>query len=247
MRRPRSSVYLLGETPNPEAVATAWAWVRAAVQQAPGAKALLAVRAKSQLKRILTGLLPVAQIQEFTQRARLPLPGLWLQLLTLHSGRISWDGPVLVVDPSVTLLNRVDDLEGVPAVGVLSWNWEKVRGWVARWHAGVLDVHHPLPAPQWPAFSNPVLEAELQRLTRQVNLLTGIIHPNDRAMARACFTELCERQIEFDGLEVEQWLITCGGWQVEDAADVRRVAEAAQRADAASEAEAIHAGANLFA
>lgn len=143
--------------------------------------------------------------------------GISVHLLTLQSGATYWAGPVLVVDPTRRLLNRVDDVEGVRAVGVVSWNWPEVQAWTQRWNAGGLDPQNPLPAPQLPPFSNAVVEDALRKLTRQVNLQTGIIHPSDCEAAFACFAELCDAQIAYDGAEIERWLITQGGWKVKDA------------------------------
>jgi len=159
----------------------------------------------------------------------LKIHGISVHLLTLQSGATYWAGPVLVVDPTRRLLNRVDDVEGVRAVGVVSWNWPEVQAWTQRWNAGGLDPQNPLPAPQLPPFSNAVVEDALRKLTRQVNLQTGIIHPSDCEAAFACFAELCDAQIAYDGAEIERWLITQGGWKVKDAADARRVAERVQR------------------
>ena len=239
MCRRRSSVYLHSEKRNPEAVIKGLAWLCAAVQQAPGRpKALFAVRAKAHLDKVLADVPPAPWILEFKRSKFLKIRGIPVHLLTLQSGETYWDGPVLVVDPIVRLLNRVDDIEGVQAVGVVSWNWAEVQTWIQRWNASGLDPQNPLPAPQLPPFSNPVVEDALRKLTRQVNVQTGIIHPSDCEAAFACFVELCDAQIEYNGAEIERWLITQGGWKVKDAADARKVAERVQRVRHSKESKA---------
>ena len=109
--------------------------------------------------------------------------GIRFHLLTLQFGETYWNGPALVVDPTMRLLNRVDDIEGVQAVGVVSWNWAEAEAWVQRWNASALDPQNPLPAPQLPPFSNPVVEDALRKLTRQVNV--PLIHPSNYEAAVA--------------------------------------------------------------
>ena len=86
------------------------------------------------------------------------------------------------------------------------------------------------------------MEDVLRKLTRQVNLQTGIIHPSDCEAAFACFAELCDAQIAYDGAEIERCLITQGGWKVKDAAVARRVAERVQRGRHSKESKAGSSG-----
>jgi hypothetical protein len=230
MRRPRSSVYLPSESITPQAIRQGLAWLGAAVGQARSKlKALVAVRAKAHLQSVLAGVLPGPKIKQFQKNEFVQVHGVPLYPMTLQLEKTYWDGPVLVVDPSARLLDAVDDLEAVPAVCVVSCNRAEVQGWIYRWNAGLLDPHHPLPSSNLPAFSNPVVETELRALTGQVNLQTGIIHPSDREAAIACFTALREARVRYKPLEIENWLITRGGWKVEDAVAVRKLAEAFQR------------------
>ena len=121
---------------NPEAVSKGLAWLCAAAQQAPGGpQALFAVRAKAHLGKVLADVVPAPWIEDFKSSKCLKIHGISVHLLTLQSGATYWAGPVLIVDPTSRLLNRVDDVEGVRAVGVVSWNWPEVQAWIQRWRS----------------------------------------------------------------------------------------------------------------
>src|SRR5437764_970157 len=55
------------------------------------------------------------------------------------------------------LLNRVDDMEGVQAVDVVSWKWPNMEGWTRHWNGSALDPQNPLSGPKLPALSKPVV------------------------------------------------------------------------------------------
>jgi len=111
-------------------------------------------------------------------------------------------------------IQKLDDLRFDVLIYV-PWLDKDGQVWAAKWGAETLgaqtrDQDIDLPAE--------VIEA-LQRLTRCVNLSTGLGHPSDKTNAKRQFTNLRAAGLHWRPSELEKWAVR-NGWRAADAEEL---------------------------
>jgi len=111
---PRSSFYTQGHGPDVEALKRAFLWLgQHAATEAAWQRVLLAVSQKSNLDGVLEEFLGKGVIKRLKKGEEVSIPPLRLTLLVERDRRTSWDGSVIAVYPSRSLLDKIDSLTGV--------------------------------------------------------------------------------------------------------------------------------------
>jgi hypothetical protein len=90
--------------------------------------------------------------------------------------------------------------------------------WAAKWAAQTLDGGTPGQEIDLPA----EVIAALERLTRRVNLSTGLGHPSDKDAARSTFSNLKASGIRWKPSEVEKWAAR-NRWRPADAEELAKL------------------------
>lgn len=146
-----------------------------------------------------------------------------LQLRTLRDVRRS--GPieaVLAVYFDSDMLDEIDALPTVRFVVVVPWTNAGVERWIRTWNPNVFGGQG---APEEsPLVSNPVVAIALARLTKMVNLSTGISHPSDRDATEALLWHLRKAGEWAAPEEMRLWLVR-NGWKPGDADAVMAIAK----------------------
>ena len=146
-----------------------------------------------------------------------------LHLLTQKDRTYEWNGPILALWPTKSLMDTIDSLKGENDVLMVPWTLEEVQFWIDTWNARELGTDDSATAPRR---INTAVEIALERLDSIVNKSTGILHPSDRKTAIETFTKLRNNGTPFNPEEVRAWLIRESGWEPRHADDVSRVAKA---------------------
>jgi hypothetical protein len=107
---------------------------------------------------------------------------------------------------------RIDVLLYVP------WLDKDGEEWAAKWGAETLggetqDQEIDLPAE---------VISSLERLTRRVNISTGLGHPSDKTAAKKLFVDLRSQGIRWQPAEVEKWAVR-NGWKPTDAEELAKL------------------------
>ena len=227
MKRERSSIYIHFQPGEyQQAIINGIAWlIQLAESDTSKRSALLAVPTLLNLRGDISSIIGDKAVTRFNKGQTVILNNLVeVSLLTERKNLYSWNGPILAIYPTKKLLDKIDSLPDVTDVLVIPWNIQEVQDWIDTWAATELGAA-PQVATRKP-FSNPIVEAALEALTKRVNLSTGILHPLDHAAAVDLFRILHDNGIPYDPKEIRAWLVSQGGWQPSDADDVKRVAEA---------------------
>jgi hypothetical protein len=121
---------------------------------------------------------------------------------------------------SVKDMAKLDDAWGAEAIVYVPWNDPEAQEWKATWHPQTMGPKSEEAQPN--SLSEPVEEA-LKRLTRMINLSTGLGHPSDKQHAQRTFDKLRSEGHSFDPAEVRRWAQR-NNWSSSAAADLEAVA-----------------------
>jgi hypothetical protein len=224
MKAQRSSLYIKTEGVNEQAIAKGLAWLVALGNNDVNKRsALLAVPLKANLQDAISSVMRETNVKRLGKGEKVTISNsnVQISLLTERKTIYSWDGPILVIYPTKRLLDKIDGLTEVTDVLVIPWTLEEVQFWVDTWSAIELGANPQAKTAK--PFSNPIVEAALENLTRRVNLSTGITHPRDRSLTIELFKILRDNEISYNPDEVRAWLVL-HGWNPEDADNVKQVA-----------------------
>jgi hypothetical protein len=142
-------------------------------------------------------------------------------LYTTWRNKDSWrQERVIALWPNAKVLQQLDDVSTVKALGVLTWLLDDVAPWASG--VGAVDVLGEATA-ETPTIQDPVVLGALRSLTNSVNRSTGLGHPSDWDHAVQMFRTLRKRGHAFDGDEIEAWAIA-NGWSYRHAAQVGQLA-----------------------
>ena len=124
--------------------------------------------------------------------------------LTLESVQTFRGGRGLLVGVHIPIrnMNRLDDSWEAQAIMYLPWNDEEGQEWWATWKPQTIG-----PSVQRPAAGNlaAVVEEALLRLTRSINLGSGLNHPSDKEHAERVVSRLRAEGQLLDPEEVRRW------------------------------------------
>lgn len=221
---PRSkSLFIESEGADHSSIKSGFEWL-IANSRANRKNPLIALNIKKNLDA-LSSFIDEHTIRNLKARGSVTLSGgLELSMNTIRDHKDVWDGPVLVLWPTKKLLDKIDSMYEVTEALVIPWGLETVRPWIRMWNAKVLGQE--CGAEDITLVGDHVVEEELERLTRTINLSTGIGHPSDRKHAIETFLKLKHDGHIFDSEQVRAWLIAKGGWQPRHADDVKRIVQA---------------------
>jgi hypothetical protein len=106
-------------------------------------------------------------------------------------------------------LNALDSIRSAKAIAYLPWFEDEGKAWAATWCPKVWGISSWSVIPvSLPFF----VEEELQRLTRIINLSTGLTHPSDKTAAQQIFKKLKSGGHTIHPENIRQWAIK-NGWQ----------------------------------
>jgi len=155
---------------------------------------------------------------------RVSFDGVSFSSMTLRKKKSSWDGPVLVIYGGQKLLDAVDSLYGSCDVLYVPWARVEADAWISTWGAKELGkVPDEDNAPVEESL-NEIVRIALDRLTRLVNLSSGIHHPSDHDQAIRTFETLVHKEQALDAELVRQYLVR-NNWQPRHAQDVKELAQ----------------------
>lgn len=98
-------------------------------------------------------------------------------LYTTWRNKDSWrQERVIALWPNAKVLQQLDDVSTVKALGVLTWLLDDVAPWASG--VGAVDVLGEATA-ETPTIQDPVVLGALRSLTNSVNRSTGLGHPSD--------------------------------------------------------------------
>lgn len=225
--RERNRYYIHTEGIDENAMRLAFAWLLESVKRSETAvSALLAIPVKANLRGIISKVIGERIARELASGKAVPLSqsSSELRLITQRSKLTSWrGGPVLAAYPTKELLDMLDDMRMITEILVVPWRLAEVQYWIDTWTP--LEIRSSAPAPRAISVKNPVVVEALKTLTQTVNLSTGISHPSDRLATIDLFRRLKEAGEHFDPSEVRAWLVSQGGWNSQDADQVKSIAE----------------------
>jgi len=190
--------------------------------RAQGRVGLLAVPTKSQLQQgLLVDTLGKAICKKLAKNEAVTDSGVTFEAVTERTRPSTWrEGPVLVLYPSRSLLNKIDTLPGTTEVLVLPWAPGECDDWVEQW--GATDILSGTAA-AIPSLS-PKVEATLERVRDAVNVRSGISHPNDRSYVVRAFKSLKEEGEPLDQQGIRAWLVREGHFDADDADTIADIA-----------------------
>ena len=86
-------------------------------------------------------------------------------------------------------LHDMEKLDAANAKAIFYIPWLETDGpvWVSRWNPQIIGESK---IQYSPSTLNPAVEKELERITRVINLSTGLTHPSDKQVAESAFKEL---------------------------------------------------------
>jgi hypothetical protein len=199
--------YLPNQGPKAKPIIDGLIWL---AQQ--GGQGLIAVPEKSSLDQFAGGVFVktfgAPGIKNLKKGGTVSIERVPIALLTERDGPRLWAGAVLVVFPTRDLLDKVGGFRANALV--VPFDEEDVRYWVDTWSASRLGTS---PLPDRGVVLAPVVEAALIDLTKEVNVSTGLSHPDDHSSAVELFEILRADGIDFSPEVVRAWLVSVGKWK----------------------------------
>lgn len=116
--------------------------------------------------------------------------------------------------------NLLDSVNSAKAIVLLPWTEEGGKNWMSTWNPTVLGKS------TWQVIQ-PALDAEveeeLQRLTRVINLSTGLTHPYDRQTAHETLSRLKKKVYRPNPDNIRKWAVR-HDWVPKDAENLEKLA-----------------------
>jgi hypothetical protein len=114
----------------------------------------------------------------------------------------------------------MDSVISAKAIVLLPWTEEEGKAWMSTWSPSVIgvsfwQVHQPV--------LDPAVQEELLRLTRNINLSTGITHPSDKKFAQHALSKLKAMGHHPDPEAIRKWALR-QNWEPKDAEDLKKLA-----------------------
>lgn len=125
-----------------------------------------------------------------------------------------FNGPIIVIYPTPKLLDKIDDMYNVTDVLVIPWLFEEIIPWIKGWGAKELGSSLGKNIPKL-SLEYRIID-KLEKLSKSVNLSTGIGHPSDKNTAIRCFEYFKSNNISVDLIELRAWLIA-NNWKSKSA------------------------------
>lgn len=135
--------------------------------------------------------------------------------------------PGLVVGAHISEsdMAKIDDSWDAQAILYMPWTEAEGRAWQATWKPETIGVSTwAAPAS---ALSDPV-KRELEKLTRNINLGSGLAHPSDKALAVKIIGRLLSEGHQLDPVEVKQWALR-HAWSSHAASDLEAIVKKANK------------------
>lgn len=129
-------------------------------------------------------------------------------------------GVVLATYLSEKDMSIIDALRTAQAVVYLPWHEEEGKKWLACWSPVIWGNS------SWiikPLTFTPDIEEALSRLTKVINLSTGLAHPSDKEFAKRMFLKLKSEGHSVEPENVKFWAIQ-NGWQARHAEELEKLA-----------------------
>jgi hypothetical protein len=129
-------------------------------------------------------------------------------------------GMLVGVHLSLKDQNLMDSVLSAKAIVFLPWTEEEGKSWMSTWSPSALGKslwQVPQPA------LDPVVEQELLRLTRNINLSTGITHPSDKEFARRILSKLKGMGHHPEPEDIRKWALR-QNWEPKVAEDLKKLA-----------------------
>ena len=129
-------------------------------------------------------------------------------------------GTLLATYLSEEDMSIIDALRTVQAVVYLPWHEEEGKKWLACWNPVIWGNSSWIIKPL--TFTQDIEEA-LSRLTKVINLSTGLAHPSDKEFAKRMFLKLKNEGHQVEPEDVKFWAIK-NGWQARHAKELEKLA-----------------------
>jgi hypothetical protein len=131
------------------------------------------------------------------------------------------DGMIIGVHVGRGGLDALDSATSAKAIVLVPWLEVEGKRWMSVWNPTVLGKS------TWTASAidvPPEAEAALQRLTRTINLSTGLSHPSDEEFAKRTFAELKDAGKVPKPAEARKWAVR-NGWDPRHADELEKLAK----------------------
>lgn len=128
-------------------------------------------------------------------------------------------GVVIGVYLSQSDLNKLDSIRSAKAIAYIPWMEDEGKAWQATWspvtwgESTWCEVPPSLPLDA---------ERELQRLTRVINISTGLAHPSDKDSAKLAIKKIKSIVPNISPEDIRRWAIK-NGWQPRHAEDLSKL------------------------
>lgn len=131
-------------------------------------------------------------------------------------------GVILAVYCTEQDMNKIDTNTSADSIIFVSSLLDEAESWENRWTNRGLTIKHGIPS-QAISSLPPEVEQELERLTKVINLSTGLAHPSDKEMAKKIFKSLKDKGYTFDVQDVLDWAVR-NGWNERHLKDLEKIA-----------------------
>ncbi len=129
-------------------------------------------------------------------------------------------GIVLATYLSEKDMSIIDAIRSTQAVVYLPWHEDDGKKWLAYWNPIIWGNSSWIVEPL--TFSQEIEDA-LNRVTRGINLSTGLSHSNDKEFAKCIFQKLKSEGYDLEPEDVKSWAIK-NGWKAKHAEEFGKLA-----------------------
>lgn len=133
------------------------------------------------------------------------------------------DKTILCIYPRENMLDLVDSVKKLEvAVVVPEWELEEIKVWLKTWNPIISGREHSEPSK---LIDNPVVEEAMERLTKRINLSTGLSNPRDKGATVELLRKLRSKKEYFDPDSLKAWALN-NNWTPKGAEELRFYAQA---------------------
>lgn len=118
------------------------------------------------------------------------------------------------------ILEKIDD-SFARVIIAIPWLKDNITKWVQRWNPTELRGKTNTTAP--PENPSCIVIKALQALTKEINMSTGIIHPNDEFLAKTYIRALHKYEHGLDSDAIMNFLVTNLNWETRFANDIKNL------------------------
>lgn len=133
-------------------------------------------------------------------------------------------GTILAIHCTSNDMNKIDsNASSADTIIFLSWLLNEANNWENIWHNNSLTIMHGEASTLIEPLQEEVIQ-ELTRLTKIINLSTGLAHPSDKEHAKRIFMGLKKKGYRVDVQAILNWAIA-NGWNERHLKGLKKLAQ----------------------